>query len=228
MCWLKIFSSLLHGLTVLKNEKAKIKVTLRKYLNTLSLYSVAEFLYVKMVYNTVLYHHQFLLLPVEHRASMKSFQALRSPAIPLISFCDLPVFLIFSSIILCHVVFGLPILLYPWGFQSNAVFSVAPASLHNACPIHFHFLLFIWISIGFCSVILYSSLFVILSVHFIFIIHLKHLCINFCNLLVIWLVVFQVSQACNNTGFTFVLNIRILTHWGRGHLNCLNTRYRGF
>jgi len=41
----------------------------------------------------------------------------------------------------------LPLLLYPWGFQSNAVFSIAPASLHNVCPIQFLFLLFSWFSI---------------------------------------------------------------------------------
>jgi hypothetical protein len=35
-------------------------------------------------------------------------------------------------------------------------------------------------------VLLHSSSFVILSVHFIFIIHLEHLLINVCNLLVIW------------------------------------------
>jgi hypothetical protein len=45
--------------------------------------------------------------------------------------------------------------------------------------------------------ILHSSSFVILSVHFIFIICLKHLFINICNLLVIWSVIFQVSQAYN-------------------------------
>jgi hypothetical protein len=43
------------------------------------------------------HHYQFLLLLVEHRASMNSFQTLRSPAIPLTSFHDLPVFLITSS-----------------------------------------------------------------------------------------------------------------------------------
>ena len=108
---------------------------------------------------------------------MKSFQALRSPAIPLTSFHDLLV-LISSSIGLRHVLFGLPLLLYPWGFHSNAVFSIAPAPLHNVCPIQLHFLLFIWISIGFCLVILHNSLFVILLAHFIFIIRLKHLFIN--------------------------------------------------
>jgi len=113
-----------------------------------------------------------------------------------------------------HVLFSLPLLLYPWGFQSNAVFSIATASLRNVCPIQFHFLHFIWISIGFCLVILHSSSFVILSVHFIFIIRLKHLFTNVCNHLVIWLVVFQVSQPYNNNDFTFVLNIRILTPFG--------------
>jgi len=99
------------------------------------------------------YYHRVLLLPVEHRAYMKNFQARRSPAIPLTSFHDLPVFLISSSNVFRHVLFSLPFLLYPWGFQSNAVFSIAPASLCNVCPIQFHFLLFIWISVGFCLVI---------------------------------------------------------------------------
>jgi hypothetical protein len=126
-----------------------------------------------------------------------SFQALRSPAIPLTSFHNLPVFLILFSVVLRHVLFGLTLLLYPWGFQSNAVFSITPASLRNVCPIQFHFLLFILISIGFCLVILHISSFVIFSVYFIFIIRPKHLFINVCNLLIIWLVVFQVSQAYN-------------------------------
>jgi hypothetical protein len=120
------------------------------------------------------YDHQVLLLLVEHTASLKSFQALRSPAIPLTSFCDLPVPLISSSVVLRRVLFGLPLLLYPSGFQSNAVFSIASTYLRIVCPVQFHFLLFIWFSIGFCWVILQSSSFVILSVHFIFIIRPKH------------------------------------------------------
>ena len=126
----------------------------------------------------LIHHHQFLLLFVEHRASMKTFQALRSPAIPLASFHDLPVLLISSSIVLRHVLFGLPLFLYPWGFQFNVGFSISPASLRNVCPNQFNFLLFVWISIGFCLIIFHSSSFVLLSVHFIFIIRLKHLYIN--------------------------------------------------
>jgi hypothetical protein len=124
------------------------------------------------------HHHQVLLLLLGHRASMKSFQALRSPAIPLTSFHDLRVPLISSSIVLRHVLLGLPLLLYPWGFHSNAEFPIAPASLRNVCPIQFYFLLFIWFAIGFCWVILHSSSFVILSIYFIFIIRLKHLFTN--------------------------------------------------
>ena len=68
------------------------------------------------------YQRQILLVPAEHTASMKSFQALQSPAIPWTSFHDLHALLISSSIVLRHVLYGLP-LLYPRGFQSNAVFS---------------------------------------------------------------------------------------------------------
>ena len=157
------------------------------------------------------HHHQVLLLLVEHKASMKSFQALQSPAIPLTSFHDLLVLLISFSVVFHHILFGLSLLLYPWGFQSNMVVSIAHVSLRIVCPIHFHFLHFIWFSFDFWWVIIYSSLFVILSVHFTFIIHFKHLLTNICCLLVIWLVVFQVSQAYNSTDFTFVLSIRILT-----------------
>jgi hypothetical protein len=44
---IKIFNSLPHSLTVLKNEKAKFKLALRKYLNTHSFYSVDEFFMCK-------------------------------------------------------------------------------------------------------------------------------------------------------------------------------------
>ena len=79
------------------------------------------------------------LLLVEHGVSMKNLQTLRSSAIPLTSFHNLLGLLISSSIVLRHVLFGLPLLLYPLGFQSNSVFSIAHFSLRNMCPIHFHF-----------------------------------------------------------------------------------------
>jgi hypothetical protein len=80
------------------------------------------------------HYHRVLLLIVEHRAAMKSSQALRSSPVPLTSFHDLSVFLISSYIFFRHVLFDLPLLLYSWGFQSNGIFSIAPAYLRNVCP----------------------------------------------------------------------------------------------
>jgi hypothetical protein len=44
---------LLHSLTSLKNEKAKFKVALKRYLNIHSFYSVDEFLCAKIIHKTV-------------------------------------------------------------------------------------------------------------------------------------------------------------------------------
>jgi hypothetical protein len=41
------FSASYHSQTILKNEKAKFKLALRKYLNTQSFYSVDEFFMCK-------------------------------------------------------------------------------------------------------------------------------------------------------------------------------------
>jgi hypothetical protein len=65
------------------------------------------------------HHHQVLLLLVEHRVFMNIFQLIRFPAIPLTSFHNLLVPRISFCIVLRHVLFGLPLLLYPWGFQSK-------------------------------------------------------------------------------------------------------------
>jgi len=88
--------------------------------------SLQKFSYLQHLYS-VRWQLQLLLLLVEQGASMKSFQALRSLAIPLASYHNFSLLLFSSSIVLHRVIFGLPLLLYPWGFQSNAVFSVAPA-----------------------------------------------------------------------------------------------------
>jgi hypothetical protein len=50
---IRIFNSLPCSVTILKNEKAKCKVSLIKYLNPRLFYSVVE-LCVKMIHNTVL------------------------------------------------------------------------------------------------------------------------------------------------------------------------------
>ena len=50
---IKIFNGLPPSVTILKNDKAKFKAALRKYLLIHSFYSIDEFLCVKMIYNTV-------------------------------------------------------------------------------------------------------------------------------------------------------------------------------
>jgi hypothetical protein len=157
------------------------------------------------------HHHQFLLLLAEHRASIKSFQIcdlqlapwphsmiflylLFRPLLSIVTFSLAYLFVCILEDSNPMRVSPLLLLLYVMSVLSNTIF-----------------FFFIWISIDFCLVILHSSSFVFLSVYFIFIIRLKHLFINVCNLLVIWLIVFHVTQAYINTDFTYVLNIRILT-----------------
>ena len=90
-------------------------------------------------------------------ASMKSFQALRSPSVPLTSFHHLPVPLISSSTVLRHVLCCLPLLLYPCGFQSNA-FSILLLLLCLMCvqptSIFFFFSDFLLTSVEWFSIIL--------------------------------------------------------------------------
>ena len=57
--------------------------------------------------------------------------------------------------------------------RSIRLFSLLLLLLCVICPTQVQFLLFIWFSIGFCWAIFHSSSFVILSVHFIFIIRLN-------------------------------------------------------
>jgi hypothetical protein len=215
--WLMEFNSAFKGLTTLlfhpRPLSLSLSLSLLKSTPFVSILSKEWLTNFQKIHWCSIYIdvHLVIVLLVEHTASLKNFQALRSPAIPLTSFHGLSVFLISSSIFLRHVLFGLLLLLYPWGFQSNAIFSVAPSSLRNVCPIQFRFLLFIWISIGFSLVILHNSSLEILSVYFMFIIRLENLYINVCKLLVIWLEVFQVSHPYNNTDFIFILNICILT-----------------
>jgi len=118
------------------------------------------------------YHHLRKILPlhVHRKTSMNNTRSFRFPAITLKSFHDRLVLLISPSTPIRHVPFSLPLLLYPWGFQSNADFSIASVSLRNVCPVQFHFLLFIRISIYFQWAILLSSAFVTFLVNFIFII----------------------------------------------------------
>ena len=75
-----------------------------------------------LIKGTLDYHHQILLLLVDHTAYTKNFQTLRSPGIPVTSFHDVPVLLISSSIVILHALFGLLLFLYIMFVQSNSIF----------------------------------------------------------------------------------------------------------
>ena len=107
-----------------------------------------------------------------------SCQALRSPSIPLTSFHYLPVLLISSSIVLRQV-------------SSAYLFFYIP---EDSNLIQFSLLLQLLcvLCVQSNSVFFFLSD-VLLVVHFMFIIRLKHLFINICSIFVVWLVVLHDS-----------------------------------
>jgi hypothetical protein len=67
---------------------------------------------------------------------------------PLTVFQLFPILFISSSIMLLPVLLGHPLLLTPWGLQSNASRVRSLFGSHKVCPIHPHFLSLICISAG--------------------------------------------------------------------------------
>jgi hypothetical protein len=78
-----------------------------------------------------------------------------------------PISVISSSVVLLQVFLGRSLLLAPWGFQSNASFSIASASFLKVWPLHLYFLFLIWMSVGSCFVIPRRQLFDIVSGHIV-------------------------------------------------------------
>ena len=73
---------------------------------------------------------------------------------------------------LLQLFFGLPIFLFPWGFQSRAAFGTSPSSFLNVWPIHLNFLFLISKFISFCPVTFHRSLLEIIFGHHILSIYL--------------------------------------------------------
>jgi hypothetical protein len=89
------------------------------------------------------HHHQFLLSLMGHRASSKRHHLVLSLAI-LFTFLQLFPFSNASFWTdLCHICLGLPLLLFPCGFQSKTSLSMASFPFLSVCPIQLHFRLFI-------------------------------------------------------------------------------------
>ena len=111
---------------------------------------------------------------------------------------------------LLQLFLGLPLFLFPWGFQSRAAFGISPSTFLNVWPIHLHFLFLISKFISSCSVTFHRSLLEIIFGHHILNIYLRHLFTKVCILHWISFVTSQVSQPYKSTDFTQALKILIL------------------
>ena len=116
----------------------------------------------------------------------------------------------FTSSAIDQVVLGLPVFLFPCGFQSKACLMTLLVCFQRVCPIHVHFLLAISFLMLCWSVLLQISLFVVLSWHLVFRMYLRHLLMNVCSIWVVVLVTLHVSEPYSSTLFTLVLKILIL------------------
>ena len=95
---------------------------------------------------------------------MSPFHFCLSAAKNLSSFQLLPISLITD---LLQLFLGLPLFLFPWGFQSRAAFGISPSSFLNVWPIHLNFLFRISKFMSSCPVIFHRSLLEIIFGHHI-------------------------------------------------------------
>jgi len=109
---------------------------------------------------------------------MSPFHFCLSAAKNLSSFQLLPASLITD---LLQLFLGLPLFLFPWGFQSRAAFGISPSSFLNVWPIRLNFLFLISTFISSCPVTFHRSLLEIIFGHHILNIYLRHLFTKVCN-----------------------------------------------
>jgi len=117
---------------------------------------------------------------------MSPFHFCLSAAKNLSSFQLLPASLITD---LLQVFLGLPLFLFPWGFQSRAAFGISPSSFLNVWPIHLNFLFLISKFISSCPVTFHRSLLEIIFGHNILNIYLRHLFTKVCILCRIYITI---------------------------------------
>jgi hypothetical protein len=114
------------------------------------------------------------------------------------------------KIVLFQVILDLPFLLSPCGFQSSPCLVLLFWSFLKVCPISFHFLIFISLSICICYVVSHRSLFVMVFGHHILSMLRRHWLTNVCNLLIICCVIFHVSHPYSSTLITWKYNRSVL------------------
>jgi len=107
---------------------------------------------------------------------------------------------------LLQLFLGLPLFLFPWGFQSRVAFGISPSSFLNVWPIHLNFLFLISTFISSCPVTFHRSLLEIIFGHHILNIYHRHLFTKVCILRWISFVKSQVSHPYKSTDFTQALN----------------------
>jgi len=155
------------------------------------------------------HHHQFLLSLRGHRTSTKHRHLALFPAILLTSLQLSPFTNASLWTVLSHVCLGLPLLLFPCGFQSKASLSMASCPFLSVCPIQFHFRLLICVDISISSV-LQSSSFEITSGHCMFRIRRRQRLTKVCSFEVVVFISFHVSDPYNNTDLTLLRKMRSL------------------
>ena len=138
---------------------------------------------------------------------MSPFHFCLSAAKNLSSFQLLPASLITD---LLQLFLGLPIFLFPWGFQSRAAFGISPSSFLNVSPIHLNFLFLISKFITSCPVTFHRSLLEIIFGYHILNMYRRHLFTKVCIWRWISFVTSQVSHSYKSTDFTQALKILIL------------------
>jgi len=105
------------------------------------------------------HHHKFLLSVRGNRASTKHRHLVLLLAILLTSFQLFPFANASLSTDLRHTCLGLPLLLFPCGFQYKASVSMTSFPFLSVWPIQFHFCLLICVDVSISSVLLQSSSF---------------------------------------------------------------------
>jgi hypothetical protein len=141
------------------------------------------------------HHHQFLLSLRGHRASTKHRHLVPFLAILLTSLQLFPFSIASLWTDLRHVRLGLPLLLFPCGFQSKASLSMASFPFLSVCPTQSHFCLLICVGTSVSSVLLQTSSCEITSGQWMFRILHKQRLTKVCSLEMVVFISFHVSDS---------------------------------
>jgi hypothetical protein len=158
----------------------------------------------------LLHHHQFLLSLRGHRSSTKHRHLLLFPATLLTSLQLFPFSNASLWTVLRHIRLGLPLLLFPCGFQFKATLSIASCPFLNVCHIQFHFRILICVDILISPVLLRSSSLKITSGQWMFRILRRQRLTKVCSFDVVVFISFHISDPYNNTELTLLRKMRSL------------------